>query len=157
MRQKTLAWAALVLSFLVALFCVAFPLYVIRPFRSQGARELAGALEVTRLRPAVTLACVAVALAAGLFLWRRARVATAVGVALVMLCAWLARVNVYEIMFHPVDRPQFAAASGTKLGGAEKVIAVTVAGAARAYPIRSISYHHIVNDWVGGVPIVATY
>jgi hypothetical protein len=34
---------------------------------------------------------------------------------------------------------------------------VRVAGIARAYPIRSISYHHVVNDTVGGVPIVATY
>jgi len=28
---------------------------------------------------------------------------------------------------------------------------------ARAYPIRNISYYHIVNDLVDGVPIVATY
>ncbi len=28
---------------------------------------------------------------------------------------------------------------------------------ARAYPIRSISYHHVVNDRLGGVPIAATY
>jgi hypothetical protein len=45
----------------------------------------------------------------------------------------------------------------TKLDGKEMVIAVNVGGAARAYPIRIISYHHIANDTVGGVPIVATY
>jgi hypothetical protein len=28
---------------------------------------------------------------------------------------------------------------------------------ARAYPVRSLSYHHIVNDVIGGVPIAATY
>ena len=30
-------------------------------------------------------------------------------------------------------------------------------GDARAYPIREMAYHHIVNDVVGGVPIAATY
>ena len=37
------------------------------------------------------------------------------------------------------------------------VIAVKVNGSARAYPIRSMSYHHIYNDVVLGEPIVATY
>ena len=35
--------------------------------------------------------------------------------------------------------------------------AIEVNGTARAYPIRGMSYHHIVNDTVAGVPIVATY
>jgi hypothetical protein len=49
------------------------------------------------------------------------------------------------------------AASESKLDGAEKVIAISLGGVARAYPIRSMSYHHIVNDEVNGVPVVATY
>jgi hypothetical protein len=69
----------------------------------------------------------------------------------------LSRVNVYELMFHPVGQPEFVAASATKLDGAEKVLAIRVGEEARAYPIRSISYHHIVNDRLGGVPIAATY
>jgi len=28
---------------------------------------------------------------------------------------------------------------------------------ARAYPIREIAYHHIVNDVVNGVPVCVTY
>jgi hypothetical protein len=66
-------------------------------------------------------------------------------------------VNVYELMFHPMSSPTFVSAAEVKLDKDEKVIAIAVNGAARAYPIRSISYHHIVNDVVGGVPIVATY
>ncbi len=27
----------------------------------------------------------------------------------------------------------------------------------RAYPIRELAYHHVVNDTVGGVPIAVTY
>jgi hypothetical protein len=37
------------------------------------------------------------------------------------------------------------------------VIAVNVQGEARAYPIREMAYHHIVNDVVAGQPIVSTY
>jgi hypothetical protein len=32
-----------------------------------------------------------------------------------------------------------------------------VGGSARAYPIRTMGYHHIVNDVVGGTALVATY
>jgi hypothetical protein len=53
--------------------------------------------------------------------------------------------------------PTIESAADVKLDKDEKVIAIAVNGAARAYPIRSISYHHIVNDVVGAVPIVATY
>ena len=60
-------------------------------------------------------------------------------------------------MFHPDDRPSFAAASRTKLDKDEKVIAVKIGGAVRAYPIRNISYHHVINDVLGKVAIVATF
>jgi hypothetical protein len=66
-------------------------------------------------------------------------------------------VNVYEIMFHPISQPSFAAASDVRLDGDEKVIAVRIGSASRAYPVRNIAYHHVVNDVVGGVPIAATY
>jgi len=60
-------------------------------------------------------------------------------------------------MFHPSGRPTFSAAGQAKLDGDEMVIAVKVGRSARAYPIRSMSYHHVVNDVLDGVPIVATY
>jgi hypothetical protein len=37
------------------------------------------------------------------------------------------------------------------------VIAVAVNGVNRAYPIREMAYHHVVNDTVGGEPVAATY
>ena len=36
-------------------------------------------------------------------------------------------------------------------------MAVARDGAAIAYPIRQLAYHHIVNDRLAGQPIVATY
>jgi hypothetical protein len=145
-----------------ALFCLVYPVYVIRPFRAQGPRELQAALAVLRVRPIVLGIAMAAALASAVFYWpvaaRRWRAVLAIAGALIVAgVAALARINIYEKMFHPMGPPAFDAASATKLDGAEKVITVAIGGEARAYPIRSMSYHHVVNDAVGGVPIVATY
>lgn len=146
----------------VSLFCVVYPIYVIRPFRAQGARELAVALEVSRFRPAVTVVSAILASWAAVAFWRlRARlwrrVLAAAVAALVCVLAALARVNVYELMFHPVSHPAFAAAAEVALDKDDKLIVVKIGGSARGYPIRTMGYHHIVNDVVGGTALVATY
>ncbi len=82
---------------------------------------------------------------------------SAAGAALVVALAFLARVNVYELMFHPIAILRSRAAREAKLDGAEKVVAVRVGREARAYPVRGMSYHHVVNDVLDGVAIVATY
>jgi hypothetical protein len=87
--------------------------------------------------------------------WRRVLVV----VAAVAVCGFtaLSRINIYELMFHPADQLAFVSAEQVKLDAGEMVVAVNLGGTARAYPIRSISYHHIVNDVVAGRPITATY
>lgn len=150
------------LSMAVAWGLLLYPLYVIRPFRPQGAKELLVALAVMRFRAVGMAVAMAGALAAAVWYWGREhrrvrRFFSAAGVAMVAVAALLSRVNVYELMFHPTERPTFSAAGESKLDGGEMVIAVKVSGTARAYPIRGISYHHIVNDVVGREPIVATY
>jgi len=156
--RKTILLACLA----VGVICVAYPIYVIRPFRHQGVGELAVALAVSRFRPVITVVASIAAVLAAIGYWRAGarkwkRVLTAAGAALVVVLAFLARVNVYELMFHPLVHPSFTAANEVKLDGAEKVVAVRVGGVARAYPIRSMSYHHVVNDVVDGAAIVATY
>ena len=49
------------------------------------------------------------------------------------------------------------AAKATFVQPDDLVMAVAREGAAIAYPIRQLAYHHIVNDVVAGEPIVATY
>ena len=146
----------------VSLVCVVYPIYVIRPFRHQGANELAVALVVARFRAVITVISAMAAIAAVIGYWRRRppmwrRVLQAAAALVVVALAFLARINVYELMFHPDIHPTFTAAQDVKLDGAEKVISVRIGEAARAYPIRSMSYHHVVNDVVGGIAIVATY
>jgi hypothetical protein len=162
MTRRRICILVLLACLAVGLFCVVYPIYVIRPFRHQGARELVVALAVARFRPAITVIAAIAAFLAVAAYWRVKarrwkRVLTAMGAVLAVVLAVLARVNVYELMFHPLVRPSFTAANEVKLDGVEKVVAVRVGGEARAYPIRSMSYHHVVNDVVGGAAIVATY
>lgn len=152
----------LIVSLAVSFVCLAYPMYVIRPFRRQGTRELAAALALLQIRPLVMGVCVILALAALAWYWRAQpqrsrRILAAVGTFLVCTFAVLAHVNVFELMFHPDEQPAFSAPQQAGIDPDDKVMAVTIGGEAHAYPIRSIAYHHVINDVVGGVPIVATY
>jgi len=147
---------------LASFFFLVYPVYVIRPFRAQGVRELAVALAVARYRAPFMVALAAAVFAALIWYWRRERrwlrrIASAAAPLAVVAMALASRVNIYELMFHPLGPPAFMAAGQSKLAGDEMVIAIHVSTVARAYPIRNISYYHVVNDLVDGVPIVATY
>lgn len=150
------------LCFAVTLFCLAYPIYVIRPFRHQGAVELAAALRVMQWRDLASSVCATGAVSALFLYWQRGpgrwrRIGVSLAAALTIIFAALTHVNVYEKMFHPIGAPAFDAVASVRLDSAEKVLAVSLGADARAYPVRAIAYHHIVNDLVGGVPIVATY
>lgn len=58
-----------------------------------------------------------------------------------------------------LDKPGFIpAARETRIGAREPVITVEIKGAQpRAYPIRYLTWHEIVNDTVAGVPIAVTF
>jgi Protein of unknown function (DUF3179) len=156
-------WTALLSAcFAASLFFLAYPIYVMQAFRHQDAGKLRLALEVLRLRSIAMIVAAALAAIAGGQYWRMGQVrwrrtlAVTAGTAVLGFAA-LSRINVYELMFHPIHRPEFVEATATKLDGTEKVLAIHIGDEARAYPIRSISYHHVVNDRLGGVPIAATY
>ncbi len=58
-----------------------------------------------------------------------------------------------------IDDPVFRTASSeTRIGDREPVITVEIDGEVpRAYPIRYLTWHEIVNDQVGDVPIAVTF
>ena len=57
-----------------------------------------------------------------------------------------------------IDDPKFVPVSEmSDLGPNEPVIGLTLNGDARAYPLRILTWHEIVNDVVGGVPVAVTY
>jgi hypothetical protein len=58
----------------------------------------------------------------------------------------------------PIDDPQFLPADSVDwLALDEPVLALTVRGETRAYPLQVMTWHEIVNDTVGGVPVAVTY
>ena len=60
--------------------------------------------------------------------------------------------------FVPLDNPSFLAAhEAMYLGDEELVLGVEWAGEVRAYPVRMLRFHHIVNDTVDGEPLLVTY
>ncbi|MCT7377927.1 DUF3179 domain-containing protein [Chelativorans salis] len=57
-----------------------------------------------------------------------------------------------------IDDPKFAAASAVPdIEAREPVIQFGLGGDIRAYPLRVLTWHEIVNDVVGGVPVAVTY
>ncbi len=58
----------------------------------------------------------------------------------------------------PIDDPKFAPlAEITDMAETEPVISVSINGDSRAYPLRILIWHEIVNDTVGGVPVTVTF
>jgi hypothetical protein len=58
-----------------------------------------------------------------------------------------------------IDAPRFIGpdAAAEWLAGNEPVIALQIEGQARAYPLQILTWHEIVNDSVGGVPVAVTF
>lgn len=57
-----------------------------------------------------------------------------------------------------LTEPPFVAADRAgDVSAADQVIGVTMTGAARAYPLRYLDRHEVVNDMLGGQPIAVTY
>ena len=157
-------WTLIILiaCVMASLISLAYPLYVVRPFRPQGPRELAVALVLLGFQRTIAVLSALGALIAAAVYWRGQprkwrRNLAAGGAMLACVLAILARVDIFEQMFHPVGRPSFVRASQMKLDRDENVIAIKIGGQSRAYPVRSISYHHVVNDVVETKAIVATY
>ncbi len=57
-----------------------------------------------------------------------------------------------------IDKPRFVTVSKIKdLADTEPVIGLVINGHARAYPLRILTWHEIVNDELAGVPVTITY
>jgi len=137
-----------------------FPAFIIRPFRYQSPRGLWWAMAIRERAPLVSLVCAIVCLILVALPWDGGKLRKSllsVVMILVTAAAVMSRLNYFEWMFHPVDSPQFEAESASKLDAGEMILAVRYGADARAYPIREMAYHHILNDVVGGVPIAVTY
>ena len=161
--QSIVLGSCLFLLSLAALALALFPIYVIRPFREQKPAALQHALWVTLHDKPILFALFLLIAISAFFAWRRAGrvaklllLAPAMGIALLAAAApW---VNPYEqMMFHPFGEPHYVTIQQAGIDAKDMVIAVTLGGESRAYPIREMGYHHVVNDRLHQLPIVVTY
>jgi len=162
-RRRHVAWITLLVIVLTVVAMVAIPVWLIQPFRPQSERAVAISFVLHRWAPVVTLLGSLASLILVIWLWRGAgrwwRKALLLITFLPLLPAtWFARQNHFEWMFNPLANAAYAKATEAAfLTDADVLLAVSINGEAAAYPIRYMAYHHLVQDVVGGTPLVATY
>jgi hypothetical protein len=159
--RRGFLWLAFVASAAVAIGLFFVPAFIIRPFTRQSPTGLAVAMALRQRAPWGTLAAVLLCLVLALVLWGIAnwwrKIVLASVMVLVTFSAVMSRLNYFEWMFHPVPDARFESASASKLANGELILAVRFGSDARAYPIREMAYHHVLNDVVDGVPVAVTY
>ena len=57
----------------------------------------------------------------------------------------------------PIYDPVIVGPGEANLDSADLVIGVSIAGESRAYPIRPLRFREMVNDRLGGTPILVTW
>lgn len=166
MAPRRLVLPGSLLAVLAALAALVTPVWVMRPFRSQGPTELAVAL--TTLRVAPWILAIAAALSVWMVIrawplvsprwlgWSR-RIGTALALLLVLAAAALSRINPYEQMFAPLPGPTFVAVADAPWAANDVMMTVRAGDTVRGYPVRVMAYHHVLNDELAGQRIVVTY
>ena len=156
------AWLTLLALVVAGFAIVAAPVWIIQPFKPQTARGLEVSFALRRWSPLVTPIALVFALAIAVWLWRGSRWWKKALLVIVFIplfaVTWFARQNHFEWMFKPLPNAAYARTSEASfVDDDDVVLAVNINGEAAAYPIRLMAYHHVVDDTVGGTPIVATY
>ena len=159
---KRLSFALCVfMASLVMLALAAYPIYVIRPFREQDPAALQRALWVLLHNKPIMYGLFWLIATPAIFAWRRsgwvAKLVLVSTFCVTLIAAVSAWINPYEHMFHPFGAPQYTSIEHASLDPSDMVIAVTLGGDSRAYGIREMGYHHLVNDRLHELPIVVTY
>jgi hypothetical protein len=160
-RSSPGLWAIFAICVLAGTALFFIPAYIIRPFSYQAPRALVVAMALRDHAPLWTIIAALVCLVFAFELWRTSnwwrKILVVVAMIPLLFATVMARLNYFEWMFHPVDSAQFETQASSKLDPAEMVLTVHFGGDARAYPISEMAYHHVLNDWVGGVPVAVTY
>ena len=162
--KRAAGWLLLLFVVAATLAVVMIPALIIQPFKPQTARGVALSYSLRSWSPLATLIGTVAVLGLGFYLLRGGRrlwlkvPALMLCLTLTLIAAWFARQNHFEWMFNPLPNASFVGVNDASfVSGADKVLSVDINGEAAAFPIRQMGYHHVVQDTVGGVPIVATY
>ena len=153
------AWP-LVLTSLLSVAAVAASRFGLGPFRRHTESDIALAYDLLPWSPYVVGALLAGSLLFGIrswpgnSAWKRGLISLSVLVS--AGGAWLGSTPMAQQMFKQTP-PKYAPASDSGFDASDMVLGVVVGEHARAYPVRLVAYHHIVNDEMDGLPYVVTY
>ena len=157
------SWLMLLALMLIAFAVVFIPVWIVQPFKPQTTRGVEVSYLLRRVSPWLTVIALGIGLLLAFKLWRGSRRwwkrALLVVILIPLLAStWFARQNHFEWMFNPLANATYAkAADAGFVAEDDIVLAIKINGEAAAYPVRLMAYHHLVEDVVGGTPIVATY
>lgn len=162
MRNRKILWLSLFVLIVIVLAIVLTPVYLIMPFKAQTPRSMEVSYLMRRWSPLVTILGSLLILTLTIRLWLGGRWWSRIVLVLLLVpvfaATWFARQNHFEWMFNPLPNAAYArAAETTFVNNDDRVMSVTIGNESVAYPIRLMGYHHVVQDTVGGTPIVATY
>lgn len=159
---RKLSWIILLGITLAAFAIVFIPVWIIQPFKPQTTRGVEVSYMLRRVSPWLTIVALALGALLVVKLWRGSRWwkrALLVVILIPMLAStWFARQNHFEWMFNPLANATYAKVNDAGFVAEDDIVlAVKINGEAAAYPVRLMAYHHLVEDVVGGTPIVSTY
>ena len=160
---RRFSWLILLALALIAFAIVFIPVWIIQPFKPQTSRGVELSYLLRRWSPWITILALALSAFLIVKLWRGSRRwwkrALLVIVLIPLLAStWFARQNHFEWLFNPLPNAAYAKVTDVDfVADGDVVLAIELNGEAVAYPIRLMAYHHLVEDVVGGTPIVATY
>lgn len=163
LSRRWIRWVLLVAVTLIAFAAVLVPALLIQPFKLQTAERLSLSYSLRHWSPIITLMALAIALVIVVSLWNQTRGWWRKGLLVsffipLFLATWFARQNHFEWMFKPLPNAAFAKANDAGfVADGDMVLAVELNGDAAAYPVRQIAYHHVVQDTIGGMPVLVTY
>jgi hypothetical protein len=161
-QRRKLLWLSLFVLIVIVLAIVLTPVFLIMPFKAQTPRIMEVSYLMRRWSPVATILGSLLILTLTIRLWLGGRWWSRILLLLLLVpvfaATWFARQNHFEWMFNPLPNAAYARAGETTfVNNDDRVMSVTIGNESVAYPIRLMGYHHVVQDTVGGTPIVATY
>jgi Protein of unknown function (DUF3179) len=148
------------MKFLIALTILTIalilaPAIIALPPVNQTPAMLAAAHLAQALAP---ITSVALAALAAIQLWRRRTWRTTALLAVALGCVALSRINLLERVFAPALNVETTSIGNFHdVRDTDMVIGVVIGGKSRAYPVRYLAYHHMLNDQVGSTALLPTY
>jgi len=101
---------------------------------------------------------VALAILVARWLWRERTWRGLALLAVTLACAVLSQINLLEWVFPAARSAETApVAAFHEIRDSDMVIGVFIEGQSRAYPVRYLAHHHMLNDQLGAAALLPTY